>query len=522
MVRLGLVYEIYANKAVVLTPDSEFLVIKRAKGMYVGQQVKFNIRDVKKSIKPIYKYTSIASSIAAVFVFAFIFFRISVFSNVYGFVNVDINPSIEFSIDKDFEVLGTKALNDDAKAIVKDLDTKGKDVYSAIKMVLQKSEDFGYIKLKDKNVILVAASLNDKSMKYSKDELNKENGIEEFLHNVNKKINGEGAEYIACKLINVTPEERKEAEKNDISMGKYYLMEKAKEIGMDVSIDEIKSEKISDLLAAIDAKTSANAKLEAAQNTKQEANANSTDVKSTPTKNDSSITATTTKPVGKTTAKPKTEQTSKPIVVTTAKPQSIPTAEPKAEPTKNPTVVITEPVAPTEKVVTSSSPQKNRDDEIKNKDLKVRLISLERGPTSQFVNSRIQIINTGEADINLSDVKARYYFNKDSNADLKAAVYTYSKGSVKDKNYFVQESTTEVKVRFEKISGFEMYMEIGFSSGVLKKGQYAYVNIAFNKTDWSAFDQSNDYSYMSRGDNFQDCERMTAYISDTLVWGIEP
>lgn len=514
MVRLGLVYEIYANKAVVLTPDSEFLVIKRAKGMYVGQQVKFNIRDVKKSIKPIYKYTSIASSIAAVFVFAFMFFRISVFNNVYGFVNVDINPSIEFSIDKDFEVLGTKALNDDARAIIKDLDTKGKDVYSAIKMVLQKSEDYGYIKLEDKNVILVAASLNDKSRKYSKDDLNKENGLEEFLHNVNKKINGEGAEYIACKLINVTPEERKEAEKNDISMGKYYLMEKAKESGMDVSIEEIKSEKISDLLAAIDAKTSANAKLEAAKDTKQEANANSTDAKSTPTKNDSNITTPTTKPVGKTTAKPKTEPTAKPVGVMTAKPQ--------AEPTKNPIVVITEPVTPTEKVVITSSPQKNRDDEIKNRDLKIRLISLEKGPTCQFVNSRIQIINTGEADINLSDVKARYYFNKDSNADLKAAVYTYSKGSVKDKNYFVQESTTEVKVRFEEISGFEMYMEIGFSSGVLKKGQYAYVNIAFNKTDWSAFDQSDDYSYMARGDHFQDCERMTAYISDTLVWGIEP
>lgn len=509
MVRLGLVYEIYTTKAVVLTPDSEFLVIKRTRGMYVGQQVKFNIKDVKKSIKPIYKYASIASSIAAVFVFAFMFFRISVFNNVYGYVNVDINPSIEFSVDKDFEVLGTKALNDDGRAIIKDLDTKGKNVYGAIKMVLEKSEEFGYIKLEDKNVILVSASLNDKSRNRAEDDINQEKGLEEFLHNVNKKINGEGAEYIACKLINVTAEERKEAVKNDVSMGKYYLMEKAKESGMDISIEDIKSEKISDLLAAIDANNST--KLEAAQNAKQEANAS----QPAPTKNASNIITTpTTKTTGRTTAKPKTEPTAKPIGKTTAKP--------KAEPTQNPIVAITEPVTPAEKVVVSSSPHKNRDDEVKNSDLKVRLISVEKGPTSQFVNSRIQIINTGEEDINLSNVKARYYFNKDSNADLKAAVYTYSKGDLKDKNYFVQESTTEVKVGFKEISGFDMYMEIGFTSGVIKKGQYAYVNIAFNKTDWSAFEQSDDYSYMAKGDHFQDCERITAYISDSLVWGIEP
>jgi len=44
MNRLGIIYEIQGIKAVVLTSEGEFLIIRRRKDMKVGQQVSFEMR----------------------------------------------------------------------------------------------------------------------------------------------------------------------------------------------------------------------------------------------------------------------------------------------------------------------------------------------------------------------------------------------------------------------------------------------------------------------------------------------
>jgi cellulose 1,4-beta-cellobiosidase len=42
------------------------------------------------------------------------------------------------------------------------------------------------------------------------------------------------------------------------------------------------------------------------------------------------------------------------------------------------------------------------------------------------------------------------------------------------------------------------------------------------KTDWSNFDESNDYSYDPTKTSYQDWNKVTLYKGGTLVWGIEP
>jgi len=46
MNRLGIIYEIQGIKAVVLTSEGEFLIIRRRKDMKVGQQVSFENEDI--------------------------------------------------------------------------------------------------------------------------------------------------------------------------------------------------------------------------------------------------------------------------------------------------------------------------------------------------------------------------------------------------------------------------------------------------------------------------------------------
>lgn len=515
MIRLGIVYEIHSNKVIVLTPDSEFLVIRRTKDMYLGQQVKFNIQDVKKTMKPVYKYASVASSIAAVFVLVFLYLRVPFYDNVYGYINVDVNPSIEFVVDKDFEVLQTKALNNDAKEIAKELNAKGKDAYSVINEFVDKCEDYGYIDSKEDNVVIVSASINDKSMKYFK-KSEDDKDLDKFLININQKIDSENEEDINSRVIKVTPEDRKAAIKKNLSMGKYYLMEKARESGLDLSVEDLDKEKISDLLAAIDnedAIITADATMDLKDKDTTESDYSEGEIK------DENLQSVVT-PTAKTNAEP--SPTTQTTIEPTAKPTKIPTTKPTANPIDGQKVAIATPKVEANHTVKPITTVKKVDNVANEGALKIQLQSLEKSLKCQIISSKIHIINTSGDDIDLSKVKARYYFTKEGRADLEPAVYSYNKASLKDKNYFKQESTSEVKISFHKISGELMYMEIGFTSGVLKKNEYVNVMTAFNNEQWDRLDQSDDYSYIKNSDTLEVTKKVTGYISDKLVWGLEP
>ncbi len=509
MVRLGIVYEIHNNKAVVMTPDSEFIVIKRTRDMYVGQQVKFNIQDIRKTMKPVHKYASIVSSVAAAFILVSMFFRIAFNDKAYGFVSVDINPSIEFSFDKDFDVLETKALNSDGEVIVNKLDAEGKDVYNVIKDILEESETHGYIKQDKSNVVLVSVSLNDKSKEYSRNRITEGRELEGFLLDLDKRLNSENSDYIKGRVIKVTPEERKAAEEKDLSMGEYYLLEKAKESGVVLASEELQNQEIAYLLSTIYANNITIATHGPSPDGQQgKAEDESTPKVTTGTENE--VIAT---PTAKATEKPTAKPTEKPATQTaTAKKQDTANSAPSASKSDKP------------KTTTENGGQSTE-----SSGLKLQISSIDNDDGNKIISSRIKVINTGKNDIDLSKVKVRYYFTKENkshkdgrNVNLVPSVYNYSMGRVNDPGYCVQQTTKDVVISFHEVSGTNMYMEIGFQTGILKKGEYAYVMSAFNKDDWSSFEETNDYSYTVIGDKFQDSKYITAYISDTLVWGVTP
>lgn len=69
------------------------------------------------------------------------------------------------------------------------------------------------------------------------------------------------------------------------------------------------------------------------------------------------------------------------------------------------------------------------------------------------------------------------------------------------------------------------YEKITFSPGAgsISAGgdNYVEVQTRFNKTDWSLYDQSKDWSYINNS-NFANWDKVTVYVDGTLVWGIPP
>ncbi|WP_248926907.1 glycoside hydrolase family 44 protein [Paenibacillus hamazuiensis] len=122
--------------------------------------------------------------------------------------------------------------------------------------------------------------------------------------------------------------------------------------------------------------------------------------------------------------------------------------------------------------------------------------------------------NTGSTALNLKDLTARYYFNIDSEASLAVDFWsTITKSNV---------TTKFVKMPIPSADA-DYYLEIRFKdqAGTLNAGSYATVSTWFNKTDWSVFNQSNDYSFLN-APSYTATEKAPGYIAGTRVWGTEP
>jgi len=135
--------------------------------------------------------------------------------------------------------------------------------------------------------------------------------------------------------------------------------------------------------------------------------------------------------------------------------------------------------------------------------------------TDNQIKPHLNIKNTGTSAVNLSDLKVRYYFTKDGSAAMSAWVD------------WAQVGTANVQVTFGTVSGTgaDTYAEISFASGagsIAANGQAGDIQLRLAKTDWSNFNEANDYSYDSTKTAYADWSKVTLYQNGTLVWGTEP
>lgn len=72
-------------------------------------------------------------------------------------IGIDVNPSVELSVNKKNKVLEAKALNEDGESIMQDMDLKGVDLNTAVNAVIGSMVTHGYLNQLD-NAILVTVS----------------------------------------------------------------------------------------------------------------------------------------------------------------------------------------------------------------------------------------------------------------------------------------------------------------------------------------------------------------------------
>ncbi|MFZ5987981.1 MAG: stalk domain-containing protein [Bacillota bacterium] len=185
-----------------------------------------------------------------------------------------------------------------------------------------------------------------------------------------------------------------------------------------------------------------------------------------------------------------------------------PSVTPTATPVRTPAPSVTPTRTPVPTVTPTLTPVTGG--------LTVKMFNSNTQGTSNFISPTFQLVNNGSSAINLQDVKLRYYFTV--NGD-------------KSQNFWCDWSNagnTNVTGKFVKTASsgnrYDYYLEIGFNAGAgrLEPGKTVEVKTRFSKEDWSNYTQTDDYSFNATATDYTVWDKVTAYISDRLVWGITP
>ncbi|WP_339276342.1 glycoside hydrolase family 6 protein [Paenibacillus sp. FSL W8-0426] len=141
-------------------------------------------------------------------------------------------------------------------------------------------------------------------------------------------------------------------------------------------------------------------------------------------------------------------------------------------------------------------------------DLVVQYHAGDTNAADNQIKPYFNIKNTGNTAVNLSDLKLRYYFTKEGSAAMDSAID------------YAQIGGSNIQRTFA-----DGYVELSFTAGagsIPAGGQSGDIQLRMYKTDWSNFDETDDYSYDPTKASYQDWSKVTLYKDGSLVWGIEP
>ncbi|REK77015.1 cellulose binding domain-containing protein [Paenibacillus paeoniae] len=129
----------------------------------------------------------------------------------------------------------------------------------------------------------------------------------------------------------------------------------------------------------------------------------------------------------------------------------------------------------------------------------------------------LKIVNTGTTPIPLSELTVRYYFKREAAVAQNFTI-----------DYAVIGKTNLTGVFYtmgSPIATADAYLELGFlaaAGNVAASSDTGDIRIRINNSNWSNFNEANDYSYAPSLTSFADHNKITLYHNGSLVWGIEP
>ena len=156
--------------------------------------------------------------------------------------------------------------------------------------------------------------------------------------------------------------------------------------------------------------------------------------------------------------------------------------------------------------------------------LTVQLAERDVTPTDPAVAPHFKLFNGGTNAVTLSNITLRYWYTEEA-ADGTTLSTAIAQSAACD---FATISCANITMSFVQVSpartGANSYFQVGFAAGAGTLAAGANTNeiqTRFNKTDYSKYNEANDYSYLSTT-AYTATTKVTAYLNGSLVYGTEP
>ncbi len=233
--KLGLIAKIKDDYCIIVTRDGTYKKVPLPEGgARLGMEISYRAFDFYPLLKPV----MLAASLL-ILLFGFSLFRQTAPPQAVAYVSLDINPSLEISVDKNLQVINVDFFNDDGIDLVTAGEIKGKNLYAALEVLIQKAIVQKYIKPDQKNLMISTIAAGTAAT----------TGIDpNKLQQVLENAVAAGGLSGEVKVYPVTAEVRTAAQKNGLSPGKFIIYEQAKDAGTKVTIDEVKQNSIRQLV----------------------------------------------------------------------------------------------------------------------------------------------------------------------------------------------------------------------------------------------------------------------------------
>ncbi len=231
----GLVTSIKDGHCIVVNPDGGYEKIPLpSREVQVGEEVFYNRVRIPAEIKSVL----VAASFLLFFLTSVLLYQGSV-NRVAAYITMDINPSLEISVDSKSLVIDVTCLNEEATRLVKPGEYKGKSLDYTIAAIIDKSVEQKFLKPGEENLIVTTIS-----------------PVDDKAEPVDGKALGRLVEQSATarecpvqvRVYTASGEIRKKAKNTGISSGRYLIYKEMKKQDPSVKIDDVKKDSIKKLL----------------------------------------------------------------------------------------------------------------------------------------------------------------------------------------------------------------------------------------------------------------------------------
>ncbi len=258
------------EQAIILMSDGSFQSVNREIGWKVGDKVTVqpfaNTTPINTKKKRFYSSSKMLASAAALFLIVSSSFAFSggTGNKAYASVNIDMQPSIEFKVDKDMNVTDATALNTSGEEMLEQLtDWKGDDLKDVTRQFVEHSIEKGYLCPVDSDVLVSTQVTNEEDTEYDdivqaaiQDVVDDYKLVPHEDHLDEKGLTWDDVEIWESEIhvheVDVEKEAVTSAKELGLSPAKYVVYQSALEEGVHFDIKDLKDSSVADLPGLID------------------------------------------------------------------------------------------------------------------------------------------------------------------------------------------------------------------------------------------------------------------------------